>query len=55
MVLPSFAQTPRYFQPNTLVELGVLYPEIEINPAGTMIPSLNRKTLSLIDKWFIIH
>jgi hypothetical protein len=40
------AQTPIDFQPGSLVNLGVTYPAININPVGSLLQSLDRRSTS---------
>jgi hypothetical protein len=35
------AQTPADFQPGTLVKLGLTYPNIQIEPVGTQVQTLD--------------
>lgn len=43
---PSLAQTPQDFQPGSLVRLGVKYPQLSIDPAGTLAPTLDGSSLT---------
>jgi hypothetical protein len=49
VVHKSFAQTPIDFRPGSLVNLGVAYPAININPIGSLLQSLDRKSRSILN------
>ena len=42
------AQTPQDFMPGSLVKLGVAYPSLNVDPAGTQVDSLQCKPHSFL-------
>lgn len=43
LAIGAAAQTPGDFMPGSLVRLGIAYPQVNIEPAGTLVPSLDGK------------